>query len=433
MTYNESTGPVVGTYFHNCKNSTVNPLLKDELYHLLASDVTELDKYMCGHLNREGQLCEKCKENYSIPVYSYDLKCVQCSTSPFNWVKYILAAFLPLTLFFVLVLSCRLSATSPKLLISQTLAIGPNVRVVLAATEPYPFAASLAKVVFALYGIWNLDFFHTLMPHICVNVNILQALVLDYAVAVYPLILLVVAYILIQARTCNLRVISVMCRPFCRCTEHFRSQWNVRASTVEAFATFLLLSYVKFFSASFNILIPTHVYHVNGTSLGLYMYYDATIEYFGEEHLPYALLAVFVLLVFIVFSLLLLLLYPMLCFQRCLSCCGVRWHAFPIFIDAFQGCYKDGTNGSRDHRRFAAAFLVARILLFILFALSQTALFYGAALLVFIPLAITIVIVQPYKPGFSTYNVVDSVLVLLLALWFAMIVCTNVAELKAHK
>ena len=38
-----------------------------------------------------------------------------------------------------------------------------------------------------------------------------------------------------------------------------------------------------------------------------------------------------------------------------------------------------------------------------------------------------------YKPRFSTYNVVDSVLVLLLALWFATIVCTNIAELKAHK
>ena len=111
----------------------------------------------------------------------------------------------------------------------------------------------------------------------------------------------------------------------------------------------------------------------------------------------------------------------------------MRWHALPIFIDAFQGCYKDGTNGSRDHRRFVAAFLFARLLLFILFALSQTALFYGAVLFVLLPLVITIVIVQPYKPRFSTYNVVDSVLVLLLALWFATIVCTNIAELKAHK
>ena len=224
-----------------------------------------------------------------------------------------------------------------------------------------------------------------------------------------------------------------MCRPFHRCTEHIRSQWDVRTSIVEAFATFLLLSYVKLFSVSSDLLVPTHVYNVKGSPLGLYLYYDATLEYFGEEHLPYAVLAVFVSLVFILFPLLLLLLYPMWCFHQCLSCCGVRWHALPIFIDAFQGCYNNGTNGSRDHRRFAAAFLLVRILLFILFALSQTALFYGAALFVFIPLAMAIVIVQPYKPRFSTYNSLDSVLPLLLALWCATFVCINIADLKAQK
>ena len=67
--------------------------------------------------------------------------------------------------------------------------------------------------------------------------------------------------------------------------------------------------------------------------------YDATIEYFGEEHLPYGVLAVFVIL---------LLLYLMRCFQRYLHCCGVRWHALPIFIDAFQGCYNGETNWTRD-------------------------------------------------------------------------------------
>ena len=38
---------------------------------------------------------------------------------------------------------------------------------------------------------------------------------------------------------------------------------------------------------------------------------------------------------------------------------------------------------------------------------------------------------QPYKPKFSANNVVDSVLILVMALWCATIVCTNVAELKA--
>ena len=389
---------------------------------------------MCGHLNREGQLCGKCKENYSVPVYSYDLKCVQCSTSPFNWVKYVLAAFLPLTVFFVLVVSCRLSATSPKLFafvfFSQSITIGANVRALLAGLDGYPLPTSIAKILFTLYGFWNLDFFRTLLPHICVKINTLQTLALDYAVAFYPLILLVATYVLIQVNTYNF---SCMCRPFRRCINCFRKQLDVRTSIVDAFATFLLLSYLKLLYVSSDLLIPTTVYNINGSSLGLYLYYDATIEYFGEEHLPYGVLAVFVLLVFNLFPLLLLLLYPMRCFQQCLGCCRVRWHALHIFIDAFQGCYKDGTNGTRDCRYFAAAFLLARILVFVIFAFTQTELFYCAILFLLIPLVIAMLVLQPYKPRFATYNVVDSVLVLVVALWCAGILCFDISTQKAHK
>ena len=70
-----------------------------------------------------------------------------------------------------------------------------NVRPVLADLESYsPIAEIFTRVMFSIYGVWNLDFFHTLILHICVNVNIdtLQALALDYAVAFYPLILIVI-------------------------------------------------------------------------------------------------------------------------------------------------------------------------------------------------------------------------------------------------
>ena len=59
--------------------------------------------------------------------------------------------------------------------------------------------------------------------------------------------------------------------------------------------------------------------------------------------------------------------------------------------------------------------------------------FYGAALVVFIPLVIALVIMQPYKPRFSTYNAVDSVLVLLLALVCATAVCSIIAGREAHR
>ena len=433
MTYNESTGPVVGACFYNF----VRPTQTHTLYDLVPPDIMKLNNYMCGQLNREGQLCGRCKENYSIPVYSYEMKCVQCSTSPFNWILYILAAFLPLTVFFVLVVSCRLSATSPKLFVfvffSQFVSAGENVRVLLVVTESYPIVSWLTRIMAALYGIWNLDFFRTLLPHICVSLNTPLVLALDYVVAFYPLILLVVTYTLIQCHICNFRIIDFMCRPFRRCGNCLRNQLELRTSIVDAFATFLLLSHVKLLNVTADLLIPTFVHNINGSSVGHYLYYDATIEYFGEEHLPYGVLAVFIMVVFFLFPLLLLLLYPMQCFQRCLDCCGVRWHALPIFIDAFQGSYKDGTNGTRDCRYFAAAFFFVRILFFIIFAFKPTALFYGTIVLVVIPLVMAMVILQPYKPRFSTYNAVDSVLLLLLASLSATFLCIAMSGLEDRK
>ena len=50
-------------------------------------------------------------------------------------------------------------------------------------------------------------------------------------------------------------------------------------------------------------------------------------------------------------------------FQKCLRCCGRRLLALHAFADVFQGCYKNGTNGTRDCRYFAGLYLVFRIVL----------------------------------------------------------------------
>ena len=48
MTYNRSTGPVVGACFYNCMNPTLKNELHrfHELHHLLPSNITELNNYM---------------------------------------------------------------------------------------------------------------------------------------------------------------------------------------------------------------------------------------------------------------------------------------------------------------------------------------------------------------------------------------------------
>ena len=436
MTYNEVTGTVVsGACLYNC----VNNALKDAVYLPMPNALEHLNDAMCGRLNRGGQLCGECKTNYSPPVYSYDLECTMCSGEQYNWIKYVAIAFVPLTVFLVLVLCCRISATSPQLyafvMYSQFIAIPANVRIMLAAIKGINGCdASVAfQTLSTLYGFWNLDFFRALFPHtICLKVDTLQVLALDYSIAFYPLALIIVTYVLIELHAHNFRLIVWIWRPFHRCFARFRQQWDIKTSIVDAFATFLLLSNIKLLSVSFDLLTPTSVYNINGSVVGIYLYYDASIEYFGKKHLPYAILALFVVLIFILFPILLLLLYPMRCFQRCLGCCRVRWHALHIFIDAFQGCYKDGTNGTRDCRYFAGVYLLVRLILFFLIAVTRNAALYALAIFLFVNVAILLAIVQPYKTELAVYNVVDLVLVLTMVMWCGGAVFYNTAAVKAR-
>ena len=43
-----------------------------------------------------------------------------------------------------------------------------------------------------------------------------------------------------------------------------------------------------------------------------------------------------------------------------------RWHALHMFVESFQGQYKDGTNGTREFRTIFASFLILRILILFL-------------------------------------------------------------------
>ena len=72
---------------------------------------------VCSHLHRRGQLCGECQESYSLPVYYYMYfsGCVKCEDYKYGWVKFIAAAFLPLTVFYLIVIVLRISATSSAL------------------------------------------------------------------------------------------------------------------------------------------------------------------------------------------------------------------------------------------------------------------------------------------------------------------------------
>ena len=194
-------------------------------------------------------------------------------------------------------------------------------------------------------------------------------LALEYVVAIYPLLLTVVIYLCIQMYDNGVRLMVCVWRPFHLCFARFRRRWDPKGSVINAFATFLLLSHLKLLTVSYSLLDATELYNNRAERVGpSVLFFDASIEYFSSQHLPFAMLALCVLLMFVLFPLFLLLLYPMRLFQRCLGyCTRIRWQFLHTFADAFQGCYKNGTDGNRYFAGFYLLFRIALLAAFISF------------------------------------------------------------------
>ena len=119
---------------------------------------------------------------------------------------------------------------------------------------------------------------------------------------------------------------------------------------MDAFATFLLLSYVKFLSVSIDILTPASIWNVHNQQTETVLFYDGT---FKGEHIPYAILAISVMCVFSFLPIMLLCVHPCRCFQKFLNKYRLNNQALHIFMDTLQGSFKNGTNGAKDCRYFS--------------------------------------------------------------------------------
>ena len=383
-TYNNATGRIIaGACIENCMNSTKKTVTVDPVYHQLPGNLSTWNEYTCEKdFNRGGRLCGKCLPGYSPLAYSFNMTCVNCTNGNQNIWKYLLIAFVPLSLFYYFILFFKVNATSSHLhgfiIFSQAISTPASGRVMLIAIKHTNnnYIILTMKIVSAFYGFWNLDFFRMFIPGICLDLSMPSILALDYAVAAYPILLTILSYILIKLHDQNFKLVVCIWRPFRCLFTHFRRNWDIRTSIIDAYATFCLLSFCKIVSTSFDLLIPTYAYDLGGTDdPKLVLYYDGTIDYFGPEHLPYAILAIIISLVFAVLPMLLMLIYPCRCFQFLLNRCHVRGHVLHTFMDAFQGCYKDGTEpGTRDCRWFAGLYLLLRILMLSVFSFTLNSL-----------------------------------------------------------
>ena len=139
---------------------------------------------MCGH----------CKESHSPSPYSYQLKCAHWSHYKYNWLRYLVVAYLSLTIFFLVVIFFRFSALLASMnafIFILQIVSSPSVMILMSTFANFGKAAGhnnviiILKILATAFGIWNLDFFRMLYKPYCLhpNLSIIQVMCLDYAVA----------------------------------------------------------------------------------------------------------------------------------------------------------------------------------------------------------------------------------------------------------
>lgn len=412
---------IVSECSHTCYNTN------GTLYYQVerTANYREFNQQMCSgtylglelHRN-DSRLCGKCSHGYGLAVYSYQFsECILCHDNYYKIGLYIVVAFVPLTVFYLIVITFRISATSGNLngyiFFCQVITSPVYMRLFVNATKSnhYVHWEHYIKTVYTFYGIWNLDFFRLLYRPFCIQPHLTAqfVLALDYLVALYPLILIILTYIFVVLHERGCKVIVFLWKPFHKFFARFRSQWAIKKSLVHAFSTFIVLSYVKILSVSFDLLLPTYAHRSPSFARAVYFYYDPTILFDGHSAF-YFFVAALCTLICVLSPILLLLAYPCRCFQRLMNIKSLTVH---IFMDTLIGCYRQEPAYCRG---FAGIYFLLRLLTLMIFELTLSLIYISSISAIIMSAAIVFAMARPYKK--LSHNVTDVVFLIYLAICF---------------
>lgn len=407
------------------------------------SDTAELDRWMCGHSNREGTLCGKCNDQSRINLNSLLYDCIPSDhCHKFPWMQHVLFQYVPLTAIFILFMLLRPRLLSPSMSsyihLSQILSlpiIVYNIRYCLAMSTNYRsnLTNGLTSVIELLYGVWNLslpDFmqFSSCLP---LSASILDALALQYVVALYCLLLVALFYASIELHAHNFRPFVLAWTPFKNCFARYLHSLNPRASFIDVFGMFFLLSYTKIVSTSVYLLLPIPLFNCSGGINRYVLFFDGAINYTSWTHLPYMFLAIFMLLNFGILPVVLLICFQFKPFQYCLRVLKMRRPGLIAFVEIFHGHYKDGTNGDSDYRFFAGIRFITWLVAVCLANLSAP---YKScevlALLWILGIMVFTLVFCPYKK--KAHNFTESLVLLYLVILLQLNLLLDASHFITH-
>ena len=355
--------------------------LKEHTWYIqLPNNVSELNDYLCGIMNRQGTVCSKCADGFGPAVMSvgFEIQCSKCIGAWYGIPLYLFLELCPVTIFYLILLIFQINITSAPMisyiLYSQIIVISWDriysgdiadlTGILFTMNKQYKF---FFKIVLSLYDIWNLRFFHYLMPSFCISSRLkpIHITFLGYISVFYPLCLIFLTWVCVELHDRNFRPIVLLWRPFHRCFVHLRRGWNTKSDIIDVFASFFLLSFSRGLYQIFLLMTVQTVLHEIPLLNRIWGYthvlnIDMNVTYGSTEHLIFAIPAIFMSCFFNILPTLLILLYPIGLFRACLSKCKLDGIALYIFVEKFYGCYRNGLDGGKDMRSFAGLSFVLR-------------------------------------------------------------------------
>ena len=442
-TYSEDTGlvavakcPYLQVYGHVYNVTSI----RHDYFIQLPKTLTELNDSMCGPMNRKGVICSECIDGFGPSITSIGYKCANCTNIWYGVPLYIVLLFAPITVFYLFILIFQVKVTSPPVpcFIMYAQVVVMEVYLVnfgkLSTQVVFNNRGHLrldAAIILALYGLFNLDFFYSVLPPFCISSRIkpIHIAFLGYTSVLYPIVLIFLTWLCVELHGYNFRPIVWLWRPFHRCCVKLRRSWDNKNDVIDVFATFFLLSYHKCLYQSVLLLSRQSFWNYNSTvghavqvSLYTRIMADLSVTTKSSEHIPYAVLAAIVAVLFYILPSLLLMLYPINVFRRLLSKCHLDFIAVNIFVDKIYGDYKNGLNGGRDMRSLSGLYFILRVVLI----LSSCVIYHGVydsyviGCAILFGSALMIALLKPYNKSYMNY--LDTLLLANYALiWY---ICT---------
>ena len=378
----------------------------------LPDNISKLNEYMCGPLNRRGVLCNECIDGYGQSVTSSRFMCTDCSNAWYGMLLYLFTEVVPVTIFYIIVLFIRLNLTSPPItsfVLYSNIVVITYKFIVVSSNETRPYTTFFAL----LYGILSLDFIRPIIPPVCISpkLKIIHIMYLQSLSTVLPFVYIAITWILINLQCCDSKgvkwVREMVNKLIPKCLNNV-IQWNSDGTIIDTFATFFLLSFAKITLLLIIPFYPLRALQVSAlntssnVNITVRPFVDVSEVYASKTQLPFMVISVSVFFFLVLPAVFTIALYPTKPFRTVLlKCCHDRYiYTLKFFLEKYYSSYRDGLQGGRDMRSFASMYFFLIISCYVVWSISIynniliCALFGGCSLM--------ILVAQPHKKRYMT-------------------------------